>query len=292
MAEQTSNKPASADSQPWVKRSGLYRRLQRVRGYGIVSRGFNITFQRHIERVSALIAKLQPQDTGRNLIRIGGAGDGGYLVPDDLEGIQYCFSPGVATTSDFENDLADRGIHSFLADYSVEKPPILRPEFTFDKRYLGATDTPPFITLASWKEKYLGGYNGDLILQMDIEGSEYPVLFNTPDSLLRQFRIIVIEFHQLQKLFDPFVFELFSACFEKLLQSFCVVHIHPNNGTNVARRGSLEIPIYMEFTFLNRSRVSTLEPIRSFPHKLDARNDPAEKDLVLPKCWYAGGQTR
>ena len=26
---------------------------------------------------------------------IGGAGDGGYLVPDDLDGIEYCFSPGV-----------------------------------------------------------------------------------------------------------------------------------------------------------------------------------------------------
>ena len=33
------------------------------------------------------------------LVRVGGENDGGYLVPNNFENIQYCFSPGVADTA-------------------------------------------------------------------------------------------------------------------------------------------------------------------------------------------------
>ncbi|WP_294610046.1 hypothetical protein [uncultured Roseovarius sp.] len=34
--------------------------------------------------------------TPARLVRIGGDGDGGYMMPDDFDGITHCFSPGVA----------------------------------------------------------------------------------------------------------------------------------------------------------------------------------------------------
>ena len=246
----------------------------------------NFTKRTDAAAVLALIRSLRPLDCGKELIRIGGKADGGYLVPDDLDGIEYCFSPGVSTLADFENELADRKIKSLLADYSVDAPPISRPEFTFDKKFLGATDHGQFFTLASWKDKYLKDYSGDLILQMDIEGAEYQVILNTPDRLLSQFRILVIEFHSLDKLLDPFVFGLFSSCFEKILNSFYVVHLHPNNCCGSVRSGDIEIPRIMEFTFLNKRRVSRAEPQTALPHPLDASN-VALKDLRLPKCWYS-----
>ena len=66
------------------------------------------------------------------------------------------------TISNFENELADRGIKSFLADYSVEDgPPIARPEFCLDdKKFLGSSDRESYVTLASWKDKYLKDYWG------------------------------------------------------------------------------------------------------------------------------------
>ena len=97
-------------------------------------------------------------------------------------------------------------------------PPVIRDEFTFDKKYLGSTNDGRFFTLASWKDKYLKGYTRDLILQMDIEGSEYQVILNAPDELLSQFRILVVEFHYLQRLFDPLVFGLFSIVFRKVVE--------------------------------------------------------------------------
>ena len=207
-------------------------------------------------------------------------------MPDDLAGIEYCFSPGVSGTSNFENHLADMGIRSFLADFSVDSPPIFRPEFTFDKKFLGSTDHAQFFTLASWKDKYLKEYFGEFILQMDIEGSEYEVILTTTDELLDQFRILVIEFHFLDRLFDRFAFQLFSSCFGKILELFHVAHIHPNNCAGSVVKGDIEIPRAMEFTFLNKRRVRSTKALSVFPHRLDTPN-AQQRDLVLPRCWYA-----
>jgi hypothetical protein len=252
---------------------------------GVFKLGLNLARQTSSAEVRALINKLTPQDCGKELIRIGGNGDGGYLVPDDLNGIKYCFSPGVSTIADFEDQLANVGIRSFLADYSVDAPPVARQEMIFDKKFLGSTDRGQFITLASWKDKYIADYTGDLLLQMDIEGSEYQVIFNTPDKLLDQFRILLIEFHRLDRLFEPVFFELIQSCFEKILAYFHVAHIHPNNCCGSVRKGNIEIPKVMEFTFFNKKRVSETKPASVFPHKLDYPNT-SNKDLRLPPCWY------
>ena len=220
------------------------------------------------------------------LIRVGSAGDGGYLIPDDLDGIEYCFSPGVSTVSDFEDQLAERHIRSFLADYSVDMPPITRPEFTFDKKFVGSSNREHFMTLESWKKKYLNDYSGDMILQMDIEGCEYEVILATPDCLLHQFRIIVLELHDLDRMFDPFSFRIFSAFFEKLLAFFHVAHIHRNNNcAHVVGVDGVEVPKMLEFTFYNRRRVKYAKPQLVSPHKLDADNFSDLPPLALPKCW-------
>jgi hypothetical protein len=233
----------------------------------------------------SFMKRVRPMDCGLSLTRIGAAGDGGYLIPDDLDGIEYCFSPGVSSISDFESQLADRNVRSFLADYSVDSPAANRAEFVFDKKFLGPTDEEICFTLSSWKENYLRDYAGDLLLQMDIEGSEYGVILSTPEELLGQFRIAVIEFHALDRLFDALAFPLISSCFDKLLKSFYVVHMHPNNVCGSVRMNGLEIPLIMEFTFLNKRRVHNKKPQIKFPHELDADNTPAQR-IVLPKCWY------
>src|SRR5712692_9308133 len=154
------------------------------------SAGVTLTRQIKGADVLDLIAKLRPQDCGRDLIRIGGDADGGYLIPDDLKGIEYCFSPGVGASVSFESHLATLNIKSFLADYSVDSPPFHRPEFTFDRKSVSANESQTSFTLTSWKDKYLRDYTGELLLQMDVEGSEYEVLINTSNDVLRTFRIM------------------------------------------------------------------------------------------------------
>jgi len=262
----------------------LFERMARDGAFAL---GYNLTDQTDGAEVRDLIGRLRPLHCGRELIRIGGDADGGYLIPDDLEGVEYCFSPGVGAVADFESHLARLGIKSFLADRSVDSPPIARPEFTFDKKFLGATDTETSFTLKSWRDKYLAGDVRDLLLEMDIEGSEYEVILSAPSDTLSAFRVMVIEFHFLEKMFEPFAHAVFKACFDKILEHFHVAHLHPNNCCGSVQRRGIEVPRIMEFTFCNKRRVTETKYRKDFPHILDRDNTGRKKPLPLPKCWYS-----
>jgi hypothetical protein len=53
--------------------------------------GISVAMQTDKAAVRELVARLHPLVTDHPLIRLGCSGDGGYLVPDDLEGIAACF---------------------------------------------------------------------------------------------------------------------------------------------------------------------------------------------------------
>ena len=176
-----------------------------------------------------LINRLHPVHSGKDLIRLGPKGDGGYLVPDDLAGIEACFSPGIGMISGFEDDCAKQGMKVFMADGSVNELPSSHRLFDFTKKHLGITTNSDFITLDDWVTQSLPDSQNDLLLQMDIEGAEYDVLANTSDQLLSRFRIIAIEFHGLGNLWRKPFLERVLPVFNKILQTHSCVHAHPNN---------------------------------------------------------------
>jgi hypothetical protein len=237
------------------------------------------------DQLAQFFSAVKPVSTNHRLIRLGGDADGGYLVPDDLDDIEICFSPGVSDKADFEADLAGRGIKCFLADYSVEAPPVQNDLFHFEKKFLGPVENLNFMTLESWVRRH-EPYQTDLILQMDIEGGEYGVFFDTSSEILRKFRIMVVEFHSFDGLSNKFGFELINLTFIKLLKHFDVVHIHPNNYGNSIAYGKYQIPTDLEFTFLRKDRISNKVPTTTFPHELDRKNNPNRDDLLLPNCWF------
>ena len=240
----------------------------------------------------ALVRALRVTPIEQRLIRVGSCRDGGYLLPDDLHGVQHCFSPGVAACSDFECDLANRGMRVCMADRSVDGPAAAHPRFQFIKKFLASTDDPDegLITLDTWYREAVGPVAAqapEAVLQMDIEGAEYEVLHNVSDVLLQRFRIVVIEFHRLHQLADRYAFRWMSGAFRKLLRHHAVVHIHPNNNRRILLCGGLRIPATMEFTFLRRDRIQAANHPPMLPNPLDCRNVASKPDLVLPACWYA-----
>ena len=69
-----------------------------------------------------LIWVMQPKPIPYELVRVGGDADGAYLIPNDLEGVQACFSPGVANFKNFEDELVQRyGIRCHMCDYVAMK---------------------------------------------------------------------------------------------------------------------------------------------------------------------------
>ncbi len=54
------------------------------------------------ELISDFVTAIRPVDTEHELIRVGSPADGGYLIPNDLEGVKWLFSPGVSDNWSFE----------------------------------------------------------------------------------------------------------------------------------------------------------------------------------------------
>lgn len=236
--------------------------------------------------VRHIVELLKPMDCGIELIRVGGDNDGGYLLPNDMAGIDYCFSAGVGGIASFELDCLGRGIPSFLADYSVNGPPIELEGCEFTKKFIGAVNNDQFMTLDQWVARCpRGERDSELILQMDIEGAEYESLLATTNETLTKFRIMVVEFHHLESLRDQGFCRVVLSILEKIRGNFEVVHIHPNNSRRTRCISGMNIPEVFEATFLRRDRVRSLKPVTHLPHPLDQPNQPQKADVTLPSTW-------
>jgi hypothetical protein len=224
-----------------------------------------------------------------DLVRVGGNQDGGYLVPNLLNNINYCFSPGVDKNSDFESYLSNTyGIKSFMADASVSDTPIKNDNFTFIKKFIGSRSENDFTTLKEWMNDSVDMSEDNLILQMDIEGSEYEVLIVESEEILRRFSIMIIEFHNVQEIFEKNFFNIFSSIFEKIYRNFSICHVHPNNCCGIVTRDGIEVPKVIEITFIRNDFLNIVKnnDTINLPHKLDRKNVLSNSDINMPDKWW------
>lgn len=245
---------------------------------------------------------IKPRVSPYPLIRVGGDTDGAYLCPDDLQGIDYCISPGVFRYKRFEDQLLSQyGIKSILIDPSIDLGDLetpLMPGQTFFKKWLGPASTADAVTLESIVGDHCGAAKGDLILQMDIEGSEYHCLSTCPEQIINRFRIIVIELHMLREVIRPWrgYGRLILRSLNRLAQTHVCVHLHPNNWQPAIQvpGTSIQVPGIVECTFLRRDRFAPAAAAserladKSFvplPHPLDIVNVPDKPPLEMGSSW-------
>lgn len=260
-----------------------------INPYQLYQSGFLISPLLPQNRVEGFFKEFRRNYISLEMIRIGGSGDGGYLIPELLDQIDCCISPGVDVTANFEEQLANEfGIPCYLADASVEKPPVQNALFNFEKKYLGSENNQEIMTLGSWLRKIDLESSDSLLLQMDIEGAEYDVLTYESDETLKKFKCMVIEFHQVEKMLEPLMFRFFSALFFRLFKYFKICHVHPNNCCGIANYNGVNIPRVMEITFVRNDVISKLDVANEIeiPHWLDRKNVPTHSDIVLPDIWW------
>jgi len=252
---------------------------------------FGIIIQKKIpaDDILDFIKRFRDKYEPIELIRVGGDGDGGYLLPNNLDSVSYCFSPGVDYTANFEAHLSKSfGIKSFMADASVQSPPMNDDNFLFTPKFLGSKTKDTFITLSDWILESLDGDTASKILQMDIEGSEYDVLTLESAEALAQFDSMIIEFHGLHNIFQRDFFRMVSAIFEKIFINFSICHVHPNNCRSVLQINGVDVPDVIEVTFL---RNDLIEQFRTqdeilLPHRLDSKNVERLPDIQMPEMWW------
>jgi hypothetical protein len=260
----------------------------RFHKHDLLKSGVYIEQIKHLPRIIRLIQRLHPIKTEHALVRFGSQHDGGYLIPDDLAGINICFSPGVEANASFEMDIFNqKGIISHLTDYSVESPPTGCQPASFTKKYLGCLDDEKFITLNTWVgEQAQSVSDEDFLLQMDIEGAEYLTLLGVSEAVLKKFRIMVVEIHHVEAWASAAFFEIVETFFNKLLKHFYVVHNHPNNNEKIINIGGVEAPSVFELSLIRKDRVKKIDYCLQFPHALDRPNIPTKPDIVLPRNWF------
>ena len=238
---------------------------------------------------------LKPRASPKPLHRIGGNKDGSYLLPDDLDGITACFSPGVNNFKYFEDTMVERyGMDCHMCDYSsdVEKmtTPLIEGRQTFAKKWLSPEPGENNLDLAEWIGTVAP--EGDLLLQIDIEGAEYRNLLSASAEALSRFRIIVIEVHAMWAIQDADILRtVLAPFFRKLSDIFVPVHAHPNNccGEFTIPGTEIRIPNVLELTYLRKDRAADAKYPPLLPHPDDvSRNVPAKPPMFLGEEWLGG----
>jgi len=271
-------------------------------GIPVVAREVAPNKKQFAEAQQEVLEFLRPKPCPVELLRFGGKHDGAYLLPLDVEGVVACFSPGVKNKKSFEDELAAAyGIRSCMCDKSSDvelfRTPMIEGSQSFRKVWLDTFDSEESVTLERWVREE-AGQEGDLLLQMDIEGAEYRILLAAEPELLQRFRIIVMELHGLQKMNDPAVlFGVLLPMVRKLAARFVCVHAHPNNASVQfrARPTGVACPRLLEITLLRKDRL----PARSkaggtvlLPHPLDIPRNAGGKPPIFLDDWWLGGRPR
>jgi FkbM family methyltransferase len=232
-----------------------------------------------------LIERLRVSGPFVPMVRIGSANDGGYVIPDLLESLDYAFCAGVADNSDFEYDLADSGISVFMIDFSVEAPARNHKLFQFSRFALApSTRGTSFISLEDWVNQSKAA-SSNMLLKMDIEGAEWRVLDETPDRVLARFEVIVVEFHWFECVKDLWAFGLVQSVLNRLLDGFDLVHVHGNNFARNLSMFGLSLPEVTELTFLRKRTGNIPTKPLSWDPGLDRPNDRNAPEIKLDEFW-------
>ena len=255
----------------------------------------------HADGVAFTMEFFRPKATSLKLIRVGGRIDGGYLLPDDLGGVNHCFSPGVENRKDFEDDLLIRHkISSHMADFSSSvrklRTPLVKGKQTFDKKWIAAETGSDSLSMVDWIASKALDPSEELLLQMDIEGSEYEILTNLPSPVLRRFRVIALELHDLHLVGSETVLSSkIIPMVEKLSEFFVSVHAHPNNCCPVHKlpEFGVTVPRILELTLIRKDRFVPPDSRRDervfLPHPKDVLwNVPIRRPQHLGRDWIGG----
>ena len=157
-------------------------------------------------------------------------------MPNDLEGIVACISPGCDQTILFKLDLHARfRIPSIIIDKAEAKPEITIEPHEYIEKWIGPKDSSDTTSISSLTRLKP---DGDLLLQIDIEGAEYKSLLTTSPDVLDRFRIIITEFHQLSEIKIRHFLNMLPTKFLRKLQQ--VMYLYMNTQIIARKVGRTE----------------------------------------------------
>lgn len=246
------------------------------------------------DEVVKTLKLLSPRTTNMSLVRIGNAADGGYILLEELikqNGITY--SLGVGDSTQFEEEMTEKYNHTnYMYDHTVSCEHIPKTKnFVFQPKGVGSENTEQLKTLTTMIRDNGHQDEQEMILQCDIEGSEWEIFQNTSQETLKQFSQIIIEFHCLDRcIMDLNFFEWgtehwrytrMKETLSILRQNFTPFHVHGNNYRDVFIFEGVSVPIVLEVSYVRNDLVQFTNEQKRFPTLLDKANHKGVPDHQL-----------
>jgi hypothetical protein len=231
----------------------------------------------------AFLNLLRPHDVpGKNKRRVGGDGDGGYVMLDDFGSVRSAVSLGVGPDVSWDLDMAALGIRVFQFDDSVKASPTANKHFEFQKkRVVANAPGPGEVTLSGIMAADALRHDTDIVIKMDIEGGEWDVLAHLSAAEMQRVRQLTVEFHNLGRFVDDTWRARAFETMKKITAGHVCVHVHGNNFGPFAVVGGVPFPHDFEATFARRADHAFAPSTASFPTDLDRPNNPRRADLYL-----------
>ncbi len=216
--------------------------------------------------------------------RIGGTGDGGYVLLDRLDPAQVVMSFGIGPSVTFDLEMAQRGHTILMFDHTIDALPGEHPGFTWHREGVAGVSQPEaaLFSLEDHMAKLPAGAV-DPILKMDVEGAEWGALAAAPPAMLARFAQITLELHDLLKLDQPDVNESVQTALRALLVDFVPVHVHGNNFGTLGSVGGFACVDTLEVTYANRSQFPSVPSQTAYPTEHDTPNFDEREDFRL---WF------
>ncbi len=214
---------------------------------------------------------------GFDLIRVGGIGDGGYVMLNNFNQIEGVLSLGVGPDISWDLEISGNVPLIHFYDHTVDTLPTFVPNSKWYKEKIVTKNDSSGTTLE--EAMYRLPSSNQLILKCDIEDDEWEIFAECEPKILEKFDQIIVEFHWLSnKIFNQ-KYELMISAFEKLAQSHSVVNIHANNSADLVIIANCPVPEVVEITYV-RTKSYTFQQTQ-IGKNVNARNYDGRPEISL-----------
>jgi len=152
---------------------------------------------------------------GKNIIFLGERRDGCYVLLDDLDNIKIAYSIDIDGLIQFDKALADKGIDVYMYSHTIDRLTYENEKFHWKKIGIGANKNRTYIiqTLEEMLKENGHLNEKNMIFKMDVNGSEWEILRNTPEEILLKFKYLAFEYHFREEYY-PFFYDVLKKIYK------------------------------------------------------------------------------
>ncbi len=226
---------------------------------------------------------------GLRKVRVGRFFDGGYVMLDDFDGVKAAYSLGINDDVSWDRDIAAHGIRIFQYDHTIQELPGQHEMFNWQNIGIGSAEDedPNLRTFHELIKENGHEHETELMLKCDIEYAEWVLLRETPTSVLKQFRQIVMEIHGIHMAAQEEHADRVRRGILNLTTHHKVVHVHANNFADWCVIGGMAVPTVIEVTLARHDRGEFSVSDEVFPTSLDMPCWSEAADYHLGRFDYA-----